>query len=242
MKNILNYIAKGKGYGLVFLLASSIVIATVYVFIFKNLCKEVEPSLFLVAEDILPITVKDGKIVEPENEYKDLDLKITPTESLKVVLDTREDVIKNRDKYGFYISKDGLFVSISGDMKKIELGDGVIDIEKFKSWYNTFIGAVGVYNSIIAIVASFIIALFKVLAILLCCMVNKKIAKDKILLSNEQIMRLSSIWVAGVEVLLLIFKVLLGVVLSEFFVFAILVIVIMRSARFISRDADLLNE
>ena len=242
MKNILNYIAKGKGYGLVFLLASSIVIALVYVFIFKNLCKEVEPSLFLVAEDILPITVKDGKVVEPVNKYKDLDLKVTQNESLKVVLDTRDEVVKNIDKYGFYISKEGLSVAINGEIRKIELVDGVIDIEKFKSWYNVFIGAVGVYNSIIAIVASFVIALFKVLMILLCCVINKKFAKDKILLSNEQIMRLASIWVAGAEVLLLLFKVLLGVMLSEFFVYVILVIIVMRSARFISRDVDLLNK
>ena len=224
-----------------FLFALAIVVASIYILRFKSLCKELEPSLFLVAEDVLPITVKDGKVVEPENTYKNLDWNFSQNKSLKVVLDTKVDVINDKDEYGIYISKDGLFISIYNDIKKIELSDGMFDFEKFKEWYKVFMGAVGVYSSIVVILVSFFSALFKVFGIWGCCFINKKFAKDKILLSNEQIMRLSSVWVAGVEAVLILFNVLFGVGLNEFFVYIILVIIVMRSAKLIFRDMDLQN-
>lgn len=74
MEKIKLYIRRGKGIGLLFLLASA-VLATMFLMIsLKSAYTEIKPEVVLVANEFLPITVKGGKIVEPANAYKRIEL------------------------------------------------------------------------------------------------------------------------------------------------------------------------
>lgn len=61
MEKIKLYIRRGKGIGLLFLLASA-VLATMFLMIsLKSAYTEIKPEVVLVANEFLPITVKGGK-------------------------------------------------------------------------------------------------------------------------------------------------------------------------------------
>ena len=76
MEKLKNYILNGKGMGLLFLLASAVVMAVVSMFIFRSIYQDVKPSVILVAQDVLPVTIKNKEIVEPQNMYKKLSINI----------------------------------------------------------------------------------------------------------------------------------------------------------------------
>ena len=214
MKKIIDYILRGKGLGFLFLLASSVIMATAYMCMFKFICNDIKPSIMLVAEEVLPIKVENGKIVEPHNVYKETAIKIgedkEKSDELKVVLDTRDDVVYDKVGDGIYITKDSFIASL-GKVKKVGLSDGYFDVETFKGWFNRYLGTLSVVLSIVIIATSFVGGLIKSLVAMLIMKIVVK-TKFEYVLDKNQLMRLCAIVVATFEVLSLILS--LGVNVS----------------------------
>ena len=114
MEKIKLYIRRGKGIGLLFLLASA-VLATMFLMIsLKSAYTEIKPEVVLVANEFLPITVKGGKIVEPANAYKRIELdfggKGEKKDLFPVVLDTRNEVSSvPTEPQGLFITTDTVY-------------------------------------------------------------------------------------------------------------------------------------
>ena len=57
MEKFVNYVRNGKGIGLLFMLAASVVVTIVMLLVAKNFYGEMRPQALIVANDFLPITV-----------------------------------------------------------------------------------------------------------------------------------------------------------------------------------------
>ena len=135
MEKIINYIKNGKGLGLLFLLAGSVLITIMYMFVAKEMIKNFEPKVMLIANDFLPLTVNEQKITSPLDTYKRIEINLSDDEQSKdlfpVVLDTKN---KNQDlkneKIGLFITQDSIILKTFNDTKNLKLKDGVYDSNK----------------------------------------------------------------------------------------------------------------
>lgn len=226
MNKIVYYVLRGKGIGLMFLLASSVMIASIYLCMFKLACNDFKPAVMLVAEEVLPIKVEKGQIVEPSNVYKETGIKIDEDkekkDEIKVVLDTREDVVYDKFDNGIYITKDSFVAAFNQSVKKVGLSDGVHDVEKFKGWLDGYLVVLSVVLSIMIIVFSFVLSLIKSLVAML---LMKWVVKTKFegALDKNQLMRLCAIVVAGFEILSVVLSLGLNIYISGF-VFYLLIL------------------
>ena len=67
MEKIFLYIKQGKGHGLLFLLATAIITTIIFSFSLKTVLNDIKPKALLVAEDFLPIEIKNKEIVSHPN-------------------------------------------------------------------------------------------------------------------------------------------------------------------------------
>ena len=198
MEKLKNYILNGKGMGLLFLLASAVVMAVVSMFIFRSIYQDVKPSVILVAQDVLPVTIKNKEIVEPQNMYKKLSINIDEESNkngIDVILDTRDDVKYDRKEEGIYITKNSVFITINNETKDIPLLDGVVDVEKFETWLDGYVSIIGIMLSIVVICFIFVYTFIKTVVVMLIGMLCIKFSKieNKLVLTNEQLMRLGAV-------------------------------------------------
>ena len=189
MEKLKNYILNGKGLGLLFLLASAVVMAVVSMFIFRSIYQDVKPSVILVAQDVLPVTIKNKEIVEPQNMYKKLSINIDEESNkngIDVILDTRDDVKYDRKEEGIYITKNSVFITINNETKDIPLLDGVVDVEKFETWLDGYVSIIGIMLSIVVICFIFVYTFIKTVVVMLIGMLCIKFSKieNNLVLTN----------------------------------------------------------
>ena len=106
MDKILNYISKGRGYGLLPLLTGSILLAMLVSLFFHANRDILMPLTAADLRPVLPITFKGGAIVEPADRLKKTTVKRDNIEYV-IVLDTRADELDSGalDKTGVYLSR-----------------------------------------------------------------------------------------------------------------------------------------
>ena len=218
MENLIKYIKQGKGYGLVFILASSIIATTMIMIKAKPIFNEMSPKLTLIAEDFLPITVKNKQIIEPLDTYKRIDVNLGNTNSDKdvfpIVLDTKTTTSDlSKEKLGLFIMKNVTYVISPNDIKKIYYEDGIFDIEKFKQLLQKSIVFFSILSSIILILLHFIQGILIALTSSLLGLAYVKHIKLSNMKDFSQLMRLCSMNVA--------LLIMLNISLKTFFTFSI---------------------
>jgi hypothetical protein len=206
MKKIATYIKQGKGTGLLFLLAGAVVMTLFFIIPTKEMIRDIEPKVMLVAKDFLPITIENQKITSPIDTYKRLDVDLSFDNSEKdlfpVVLDTKnQNPDLTSEKLGLFITKDAIFAKTNTNLKRIEYIDGTYDINTFNQLYNQIMGKISLIASLVFIGFFFINLLIKAIIISLACLVISKILKQKNLLTFPSFMRLSSIIIAILEII-----------------------------------------
>ena len=205
MEKIVNYIKFGKGNGLLFLLATTVLITIFWLLFFKQFYNDFRPQLISVAEQITPITVQNGHIVKPEDTYKRLELKIgddTNSDSIfPVVLDTREPVSElPKEKIGLFIMSDVVYLIAPTEIKKVSLKDGVWTLQSVEEFLNYFSGVISMVISVVMITVLFGMMLIKtLLASALGKWAVEKFAKVENL-SFDMFMRLSALVICLIEV------------------------------------------
>lgn len=207
MEKIANYIKNGKGIGVLFLLAASVLIALIMMFGIKDVYSTIRPQASLIAEDILPLTIKNHKIVNPINTYKKLYLTVGDTKTNKfsfpVILDTRASSSETpKGKEGLYITTDAIYMVAPTQIRRFTFqNDGVIDLEMFENLAeyisNTFfiIAAMGI------ITVFFLAALFKTWIAALVGSFGQKFIASSVKYDMGTLMRFCAVLTAGLEVL-----------------------------------------
>ena len=206
MEKIINYVKNGKGIGILFLLAASVIIALIMMFSIKDIYSTLRPQASLIAEDILPLTIQNHKIVNPSNTYKRLYLTIGDTNadkfSFPVVLDTRHEASQMpQGKQGLYIMTDAVYMIAPTQIRRFEYqNNGIIDMEMFETFADyissTFfsIAAIGI------IFVFFLSALFKTWIAALVGSFGQKFMTNNPNYTMSTLMRLCAILTAGLEV------------------------------------------
>ena len=218
MEKIFLYIKQGKGYGLLFLLATAIITTIIFSFSLKTVLNDIKPKALLVAEDFLPIEIKNKEIVSHPNTYKRTDLNFGANDKdnfiLPVILDTQnpsEELTK--EKTAIIITKKYFYITSPSDIKKLEYTDGTYDINYFKSFLDKSIQSTTSTFSLLAICLFFIILLLKSLILTFLNSLILKIRKTPI--NKEILMRLSALCISFIELLNLLIAKTINLEINE---------------------------
>ena len=210
MEKLTLYIKQGKGLGLLFLLAVAVIITFFENISLKTFLKDLEPKAILIAEDFLPIEIKDKQIVSPKDTYKRIDLDLSEKNSkdndiIPIILDTKKTIDElNPKELKLVFSKDKLYFISPKEIKKIDYIDGSYDINYFKSLIKRVSAIVTSTFTLFFIFYFFINYLLKTILLMLANSIILKINNKQ--QPNSALMRLSAICIASVELLLFIFS------------------------------------
>ena len=155
MKKVINYIKFGRGIGARWLALYALIGAIVFGILCKSLGDMATPALQNVADQLLPIKVENGVIVEPQNVIKTVKFEIKDVEQFPVVLDTTVDNINTVNiPDGIYISKKAVYF-VDRDKTTVKSFSG--SVELLKSDYTGLFKKMSIYGGLIMGVFAFII-------------------------------------------------------------------------------------
>ncbi len=206
MNKLMNYIKNGKGIGVLFIMAAAVVMTLAMMIMFKDVYAALQPQAELIAEDILPLTVKNHKIVNPAKTYKRFSLTLGDDKdkfSFPVIFDTRAETSEMpRAKQGLYIMTDAVYMVAPTQIRRFDYqNDGIIDKAAFKTLTDYITNTVFIIISIIFIVIYFIAGLFKAWIAALIASFGQKFILGEKRFNMETLMRLSSVATACIELL-----------------------------------------
>jgi len=177
MKNIINYIKFGRGIGARWLFLYAIIVAIVLGISVKTVGYYATPTLQNVADQLLPIKVENGVIVEPKDTVKAVKLDAEELSRFPIILDTTLDVIDTAGlRDGIYISRKAVYF-VNQDQTRIKNFEGSVDLPKddytglfrqisvYAGWLTGFLALIFLfilYVALTAFYAIFAVALAKV--------------------------------------------------------------------------------
>ncbi len=228
MEKIFLYIKQGKGHGLLFLLATAVISTLLFSVNLKTVLNEIKPKALLVAEDFLPIEIKDQKLVSHPDTYKRVDLNLNFNEKdnvvLPIILDTKNSTTTlAKEKTAIVISKDYFYIHSPQKIEKIEYQDGSYDINYFKSFLEKTSTTLASTLSFTLMCFFFITFLLKTTILMF---LNSLILKIKNIPSKKDIlMRLSALCISFSELLNILTSTLINLQLNTIntFILAFLV-------------------
>lgn len=110
MNKVLTYIKSGRGIGAKYLLIYVLIIAFVFGIAFKSVAGGAVPVMQKAADQLLPIKIENGVIVEPVNTVKSINLGFQKG-AFPFILDTTVDSLDASGlKDGVYITRKALYV------------------------------------------------------------------------------------------------------------------------------------
>lgn len=229
MEKIFNYVKNGKGMGLLFLMATAVLVTLSFSLVFKDVYQKVKPEVLTVAGEFLPITVENGRIVSPADTYKKIDFDFGGTQNKKdvfpIVLDTRSETSAVPEaKQGLFIMSDMVYAVSANKINRIALQDGVLDQEKFAELLDIYSGYFSAVMVVIMVAMLFFGYLLKSWLAALVCRLVLKAASMADAFSFSALMRLSSVLTAGVAVASLALNQMASFDLSNFQSFVLIVI------------------
>ena len=213
MNKVILYIRNGKGKGLLLLLLAAVILAFLVFFPFRQNFKrdyaQLQPQMLRVADDLLPVTVHGGKIVDPIGVYKEFELNFGQNTDdaniFSIVFDTREEASQvTSDKVWLFVTRDMLYFPLM--KKKITFQDGVFDKAKFTQLLQTLNSVFPLIFFIMVVIFSgflFCILLLQCLILAWCSKELLKVLKKTVEIDFSVLMRMSVIVVLVVEILLL---------------------------------------
>lgn len=206
MNKIKNYILNGQGLGIKFLAALAILASLVFAIFVRVEGAHYIPYAQEVADQMLPIKIVDGQIVQPLNTFKMAQIRIEGKSSplaLPLVLDTRvSNLDANLLPEGVYVTRTNIYTVTNNQIKVIKLeGDNFIPkadyTEVFKSWLNWSAFVLGICGIVLLFVLYFILTMFYAL----CAQLIAKIARKD--MNFERRMRLSALVLVAAYIIFL---------------------------------------
>ena len=221
MEKIVNYIKSGKGNGLLFLLATALIVTIFWMFLFKQIYNGIKPQLLLAADEFLPITVENSQVKEPLDSYKRVDILFGSKEETNkifpIILDTREEPESFTNiPMGLFIDRKNINIKFPSEIKVIPWQDGVWDksiAEDFLDYFSS------TFSFIISILMVILLSVFLAIKTFIVAILGKYIVKP-LLKDNSTdfspFMRLSAILVSLTELVLLGLSFLTGLRIGIF--------------------------
>lgn len=206
MEKLANYIKNGKGLGFLFLLAASVIMTIFIMLSLKQVYADVSPQVTKIANEILPIVVKEGQIVSPENVYKKFDIHLgnydNKIDVFPVVFDTQnESTMIPKTESGIFIMRDVIYLIMQDEVRRISFKDGEFNQSMFEEKINSFLGFSSLVVATIMILLFFVFTLVKTLILILLGKLLLKVKQPINTWATDVLVRLSAVVVAGIELL-----------------------------------------
>ena len=129
MERIFNYIARGKGWGIKWLLLFTLVVTVVYAAGIRSVGnRTLVPAAQEVADRFLPIRVEEGIVVEPTDTVKNYTLVLgdendADAETIEFVMNTGVDSLNTEElDNGLYLTRKAIYTVVGGktEIRKLE--------------------------------------------------------------------------------------------------------------------------
>lgn len=167
MKKIIDYITKGSGFGILPLLAFSVVIAIIISIKMKDFSNSMIPAAQETANRILPVKIEHGRVITPDNINQTFKIKLSdrfPDVRIPFVVNTTVDTLNPvRLKEGIYLTRTAFYTVGKNQTKVMALSDS-LDIPQGD--YTDFFKDVA--NYVIAFMFSFFVIIFFIGLLLAC--------------------------------------------------------------------------
>lgn len=196
MSKIFNYILNGKGLGVKFLLILSVIMAIIFTITIKIMGTQLIPYAQSVADQLLPLKIENGIVVEPVDTVRIASIKLNQSSSsdnFPIVIDTREDQLDtNNLKQGIYLSRTTIYMINPNEVRMKKL-DGSFNLpqgdytEAFKSLLNWTV----IFSCVLFAVGIFVFYFLLCLFYAWCSYAVSGIASKKY--NFDQRMRLSTL-------------------------------------------------
>lgn len=169
MQKVWNYIIDGKGMGLKYLSAFALLSALIISVILKIGGDLLVPYAQDVAEQMLPIRIENGIVVEPYNTLKTAKIRLDDSSdkfTLPLVIDTRYDTLDtNGLQQGVYMTRTTLYTVNNNEVRVVKLKDNMYLPQgdytaAFKSFLNWGIVLFFVFATAMLFFLYFILSLF----------------------------------------------------------------------------------
>lgn len=212
MEQIINYIKNGKGIGALIILAAAVLSTITLMITTRHFYNQVHPQIMLVAQDFLPITVEGGKIVNPVNIHKRIELNLGKNnEVFPIVLDTRQEVSQTpTEKQGLFMMRDKIYAFSPTQMRIFNWEDGIWNKQTFDTFLDYFVGIVFGVMAIICTIMLFLVYLFETWVVSVLGLLGVKVMKKTAFFNFLTLMRLSALLIAVMEVISSILNILLA--------------------------------
>lgn len=162
MKRIINYIINGDGFGVKYLLIYSFLAAALFSVYYKNFADTLIPYAQETADQLLPIKIVNGQVVEPLNTIKKGIFKISsdPVIQYPIIINTTVDSLNPTAlPDGTYLTRTTLY-TVNGNQTKISsLQQETIDLPKadYSDSFRKFINYSILVIALIALPSFFLI-------------------------------------------------------------------------------------
>ncbi len=231
MNKILNYVQKGKGIGALWLFVFALLFSFWTAYNVGKILPQVTPYIQKIADDILPIKIENGVVVEPENTVKAFSYDIAG-EPFSVVIDTTTNMLEEGERpTGFYLTKSYFYTVSDKQIRRQNLTNS-IELPKqdymplMQKGINWTVGVLAVLGPVLMFIYFLIGVLFYAFCTGLACVLNKK---D---LTFKSKMRLNTVLFIGVYFIFMLFG-FFGLNLSTLAFFCVMLVLQIVSVKYL---------
>ena len=127
MQKLFNYIIKGQGLGVKYILLASVIISFIFSAYIRINGAELVPYANDIINQMLPLKIENGVVVEPKNTIRVAQLKSGDVSvPLPIVLDTTIDTLNtDHAAQGFYLTRTAFYVINDNEVRMHSLDEDV---------------------------------------------------------------------------------------------------------------------
>ncbi len=226
MKKIIGYIAGGQGLGVKYLMLLSLILGIIVGAAAKIYGQKGVPYAQQIADQMLPIKVVDGKIVEPQETYKVVHLRFDESSApypIPLVLDTTTDNLDtNTLDPGVYFTRKNIYLAKDREVRTYNL-EGSFDLpqDDYTGFFNSVVNWTAIIVALGALVGLFVFYFVLTLIYSVCAIPLAGLASKKIDFDGR--MRLSTLALIAAYVVSWILLFTAGLSLNTFVFFVLVV-------------------
>jgi len=129
MNKIVNYVLRGRGIGALWLFVFALLFSFLAAYRLNGVLPQTVPYIQAFADDVLPVKIENGQVVEPQNTLKSLKYTVSG-EPFVVEIDTTKDVLsEDAHEAGFYLTKSYFYTVSNQEIRRRALSED-LDLPK----------------------------------------------------------------------------------------------------------------
>ncbi|MBQ7660304.1 MAG: DUF1189 family protein [Alphaproteobacteria bacterium] len=129
MNKIANYVLRGRGIGALWLFVFALLFSFLAAYRLNGVLPQTVPYIQRFADDVLPVKIENGQVVEPQNTLKSLKYTVSG-EPFVVEIDTTKEVLgEEAHEAGFYLTKSYFYTVSNQEIRRRALSED-LDLPK----------------------------------------------------------------------------------------------------------------